>query len=133
MEIREYTGFCRDEILALYESVGWTNYVERPDMLERAYENSLIILGAYADERLVGIIRAVGDGASVVFIQDVIVAPEYQRRGIGTAMMKRVMERFAGVYQLELMTDDTPKTAAFYKSLGFASADEMGCRAFIKM
>jgi ribosomal protein S18 acetylase RimI-like enzyme len=133
MEIREYTDFGRDEIIALYESVGWMNYVQRPDMLEKAYGNSLLALGAYEDEKLVGVIRAVGDGASIVFIQDIIVDPGYQRRGIGTALMNAVLERYAAVYQIELMTDDTPQTAAFYRSLGFRAADEMGCRAFLRM
>ena len=39
-------------------------------MLRKAYKNSLYVLAAYADGKLVGILRAVGDGASVVFLQD---------------------------------------------------------------
>ena len=80
-----------------------------------------------------GLVRAVGDGASIVFIQDVLVLPEYQRRGIGTALMKAVMARYAGVYQLQLLTDSTPRAKAFYRSLGFSDAADMGCSAFIMM
>ena len=43
------------------------------------------------------------------------------------------MERYAGVYQLQLLTDDTPEANAFYRSLGFTDAADMGCRAFVKM
>lgn len=71
--IREYAAFDRNEIMNLYTSVGWTNYTDHPQMLEKAYKNSLCTLGAYtAQGRLVGIIRAVGDGASILFIQDII-------------------------------------------------------------
>ena len=58
-DIRPYTQYDETEILSLYKSVGWTNYTEHPDWLRQAFENSLYIAGAYQDDRLVGIIRAV--------------------------------------------------------------------------
>lgn len=133
VEIREYTDFRMDEIIALYEDAGWINYVERSYMLEKAYKNSLLVMGAYENNRLVGVIRAVGDGASIVLIQDIIVLREFQRRGIGSMLMNSVIQRYKDVYQMQLMTDNTPKTIAFYKSLGFMPSDEMGCVAFLKM
>lgn len=133
MQIKEYGSFDKEEILHLYTSVGWTNYTDHPEMLEQAYKNSLLILGAFDDNKLLGVIRVVGDGASVVFIQDILVLPEYQRQGIGTQLLRTVMTQFSSVYQMELMTDNTPKTMAFYKSLGFSKADELGCCAFVKM
>ena len=133
MEIREYTEFQPDEILALYAAVGWTNYVERAGMLEQAYRHSLCVLGAYEEGRLVGIVRAVGDGCSIVFIQDIIVLPEYQRRGIGTKLLRAMTDRYSTAYQTELLTDNTKKTKAFYKSAGFTPADEIGCLSFIRM
>jgi len=133
VEIREYTDFRMAEVMALYQDAGWTNYVERTYMLEKAYKNSLLVMGAYIDDRLVGIIRAVGDGASIVLIQDIIVLREFQRRGIGTMLMKSVMQRFKDVYQMQLLTDNTDKTVSFYKSMGFISSDEMGCIAFMRM
>ena len=66
-----------------------------------------------------------------MFIQDILVAPERQRRGIGTALLRAVLERFNGVRQIELTTDDTPETAAFYRSLGFADFASLGCRGFM--
>ena len=72
MEIREYGNFQLEEITNLYQSVGWTNYLERISVLEDAYANSLCVIGAYDNEKLVGIIRAVGDGLTIVFIQDIV-------------------------------------------------------------
>lgn len=82
---------------------------------------------------LVGILRAVGDGASVLLIQDILVHPQYQRRGIGTRLMRSLLKRYETVYQLQLMTDNTEKTIAFYKSLGFHPMQDYGCCGFVKM
>ena len=131
-DIREYTDYNEQEILPLYESVGWINYTKNPVMLREAYKHSLKIYVAYLNEQLVGLIRVVGDGFSVVFVQDLLVYPENQRQGIGTALLKKVLEEFDGVYQLHLLTDNTEKTVAFYKSLGFVMDTDMDCRAFSK-
>lgn len=133
MEIRKYEIFHLEEIINLYQSVGWTNYLERISVLEEAYVNSLCVIGAYDNEKLVGIIRAVGDGQTIVFVQDIIVLPEYQRKGIGTKLLKAVMDKFHDVYQMELLTDNTEKTKAFYRSVGFTASDDIGCVAFIRM
>ena len=133
MEIREYGNFQLEEITNLYQSVGWTNYLERIGILEDAYANSLCVLGAYDSDQLVGIIRAVGDGQTIVFVQDIIVLPEYQRKGIGTKLLKAIMDKYSDVYQMELLTDNTEKTKAFYRSVGFSASDDMGCVAFIRM
>ena len=82
IEIREYMDFDLDEITGLYQAVGWTNYTARAGMLREAYEHSLCVLGAYLGDRLIGILRAVGDGVSIVLIQDLLVLPEYQRPGV---------------------------------------------------
>ncbi len=133
MIIREYENYNENEILSLYKSAGWINYTKDPSMLKDAYENSLCIIAADEDDTLAGIIRVVGDGYSVIFIQDLLVLPEYQRKGIGTMLMNSVLEKYGNVYQTILMTDDTEKTNAFYSSLGFIPAGKFGCNAFVKI
>lgn len=130
--IREYNKYNETEILALYSSVGWTNYTDRPEMLQNAYQHSLKIYGAYVEEKLVGIIRVVGDGYSVVFIQDLLIYPEYQRKGIGTALLRHVLNEYKDVYQKHLLTENTEKTVRFYKTVGFIMDTDMECRAFSK-
>ncbi|MGL6300076.1 hypothetical protein ACR31S_09600 [Streptococcus iniae] len=61
------------EMLALYHDANWTNYTRKPDRLAKAYEHSLAIYGAYEKRHLVGLIRVVGDGHSLVVVQDLIV------------------------------------------------------------
>ena len=132
MEIREYTVFRKDEILRLYSEVGWTAYTENMAVLEEGYKNSLLVLAAYEGDELLGIIRAVGDGCTIVFVQDILVFPGHQRRGVGTALLKAVLDRYPDVRQVELVTDNTPKTVAFYKSLGFSELSEIGCCGFMR-
>ena len=128
--LKEYAVYKEAEILGLYTSVGWTNYTDNPEMLRNAYLNSLKLYGAYVDGKLVGIIRVVGDGYSVIFIQDLLVHPEFQRKGVGTLLLKKVLCEYDSVYQKHLITEDTEKTILFYKSLGFLENSEIGCKAF---
>lgn len=132
MEIREYTDYKHDEILRLYSAVGWTAYTSDPEALKKGYGNSLLILAAYEGDELAGIIRAVGDGATVVFIQDLLILPEFQRRGIGTALVKALLQRFPSVRQIELAADNTPALAEFYGSLGFREYSKIGCAGYMK-
>lgn len=132
MEITEYQIYREEEILPLYASVGWTAYTDAPDALRRGFEKSLLTLAAYEGKTLVGLVRAVGDGETIVLVQDLLVFPQYQRRGVGTALMRAVMERFADVRQLQLVTDDTEKTLAFYRSLGLRELSDIGGRGFMR-
>lgn len=132
MEIKEYTKFRSDEILPLYTQVGWTAYTENMPALERGYKSSLLVLAAYENSELLGIVRAVGDGATVVWIQDLLVYPEKQRQGAGTALLRAVLDRFSDVRQIQLATDNTPKNVAFYRSLGFLEFSEIGCCGFMR-
>ena len=133
MDIREYKTYDETEILGLYASVGWTAYTEQPESLRRGFEASLLVLAAYEDGALVGLIRVVGDGQTIVFVQDILVHPSCQRRGIGKALLKEVLKRYSHVRQIELTTDDTPKTRAFYESVGFRTMASLGCCSFMKM
>lgn len=131
--IKEYTIYHEKEILDLYASVGWTAYTENPTALRTGFEHSLLILTAWERNELAGLIRVVGDGATIVFVQDLLVRPVHQRRGIGSQLLQTVLDRFSHVRQIELVTDDTPETLAFYRSLGFIPMREIGCCGLIHL
>ena len=128
----ENPSIALEDVLPLYEAVEWTNYTQHPTMLKVAYENSLHMLGAFNEEgKLVGVLRAVGDGASILFIQDILVYPEYQHQGIGTKLLQQTLEKYKSVYQIQLATDDSTKTVSFYESNGFTSLTSLNCVSFI--
>ena len=121
-----------EDVLPLYEAVGWTNYTTKPEMLKAAFENSLHIIGAFnKDEKMIGVLRGVGDGASILFIQDILVTPEYQHQGIGTKLLQQTLEKYKNVYQIQLTTDNSMKTISFYESNGFTSLTSLNCVSFI--
>lgn len=133
MEIREYQTYNEEEILSLYASVGWTAYTEHPQVLRQGFAHSLLTLGAYEGETLLGLVRAVGDGATIVFVQDLLVRPEHQRKGIGSALLQAILDRYPQVRQIELATDNTEKTKSFYRSMGFREMGEIGCCGFMRV
>ncbi len=132
MEIKEYASYNEADVLRLYASVGWTAYTADPEALRKGFANSLLTLAAYEGETLVGLVRAVGDGYTVVFVQALLVLPAYQHQGIGSALLRAMLDRYRHVRQIELTTDSTEKTIAFYKSMGFREMSEFGCCGFMK-
>ena len=113
MEIREYKTYIESEILPLYASVGWTAYTEHPEVLRKGFENSMLTLAAYDGDDLLSIIRTVGDGHTIVFVQ-------------------AILDRYSHVRGIELATYNTEKTIAFYKSMGFRELSELGCCGFMR-
>ena len=119
-------------VLDLYASVSWSNYTNHPRRLEQAFHQSLFVMAAYDDdEELVGLIRAVGDGLTIVFIQDLLVYPLYQRQGIGRSLLQQTLERFKDVYQIQLATEQSDKNLAFYRELGFRRQEDFDCTGMI--
>lgn len=116
-----------EDVLHLYQDVGWTNYTHQPEMLEQALSHSLAMYLAFDGEKIVGLIRLIGDAFSSVLVQDLIVLPIYQRKGIGSALMKEALEDYKDVYQVQLVTDQTERTLRFYRSMGFEILSTYNC------
>ena len=116
-----------EDVLHLYQAVGWTNYTNQPQMLEQALSHSLVIYVALDGNAMVGLIRLVGDGFSSVLVQDLIILPIYQRQGIGSALMKEALEDYKDAYQVQLATEQTEKNVGFYRSMGFEALSTYNC------
>ena len=125
------TSISIDDVLHLYQAVGWTNYTNQPQMLEQALSHSLTTYLARDGEKIVGLVRLVGDGFSSVFVQDLIVLPSYQRQGIGSNLMTEALADYKDAYQIQLATEQTEKTLSFYRSLGFKTLSTYDCTGMI--
>lgn len=77
LKIKENIVPDMDELIALYDDAGWSNYTNDPHMLKGAYDNSLGIVSAWDKNKLIGVIRVIGDGYSIIYIQDLLVLKEY--------------------------------------------------------
>ena len=127
ISVRKQDVVKLEDVLHLYQAVGWTNYTNQPQMLEQALSHSLVIYVALDGDAVVGLIRLVGDGFSSVLVQDLIVLPIYQRQGIGSLLMKEALENYKDAYQVQLVTDQTERTLGFYRSMGFEILSIYNC------
>lgn len=73
------------EFVRLRALMGWGAITEQQARL--SIERSLEFAVIYDAEKLVAMGRVIGDGALFFYLQDVVVHPDYQRRGMGTAVM----------------------------------------------
>ena len=131
IKITKETSISIDDVLHLYQAVGWTNYTKQPKMLEQALSHSLATYLTHDDEEIIGLVRLVGDGFSSVFVQDLIVLPSYQRQGIGSNLMKEALADYKDAYQIQLATEQTEKNLGFYRSLGFETLSTYDCTGMI--
>ncbi len=125
MEYKEFTTSLLSEIKAIYEDSNWQSYLKDDDKLVRAFHNSLYILGAFEDEKLVGFVRCVGDGEHIVLVQDLIVLSGYQQKGIGSYLFKHCWDKYKEVRMFQVVTDIEDKVDNyFYQSFNMKKLNE---------
>lgn len=85
-----------DEFIFLRKTVGWGEMDLK--LASKTIENALFIVTAIFEGKIIGLTRVSGDGGYTVLIQDVIVLPDYQNRGIGKILMSKAMEFIKETY-----------------------------------
>lgn len=78
---REFDSSLLESVKNIFEKEHWNAYLHDDAKLKRAFDNSLYVLGAFENERLIGFTRCVGDGEHILLVQDLIVEPEHQKQG----------------------------------------------------
>lgn len=121
-----------DSVLNLYNDVSWSAYTSNPVQLENALNNSLKVWTAWEDDLLVGLARIVGDGYTIIYIQDILVLEAYQGRGLGSQLLTTILEEYQDVRQIILLTDATDKTISFYEKNGLTQVKKYNLVAFMK-
>ena len=129
---RELAAAELENVKGLYAENGWTAYLTDDERLSRAWEHSLYTRGAFDGEALIGFVRCVGDGAHTVLVQDLLVSEAYRGRGVGKALMQAVFDRFAGVRQVFVVTDDGSEALDFYRACGMKPFADGGLAALYR-
>ncbi|MBL4575554.1 MAG: GNAT family N-acetyltransferase [Opitutaceae bacterium] len=121
MEIKYHSKDTLDEkeVIELYESNGWSS-AKKPTLLLKALKGSHSLITARDASRLVGLGNAISDGYLVVYYPHLLVHPDYQHKGIGKEIMKRLQSGYADFHQQMLAADG--EALGFYKKLGFKRA-----------
>jgi len=89
-----------------------------PELLEQVFSNSMFKYFVYDHKKLVGVGRALADGADCSYICDVAIHPDYQGRGLGKAIIERLIEDSKGHKKIILYA--VPSKEPFYAKFGFA-------------
>ncbi|UDM81088.1 GNAT family N-acetyltransferase [Vagococcus fluvialis] len=122
----------KSDLEKLYSSVGWAAYTKNLEVLEQAINHSLQVISAWNEDELVGLIRVIGDGFTIIYVQDILVHPDYQDKKIGTELMTKILDNYPEVRQKVLLTEDAPDVRHFYEKFGFTSCDKGGAVAFYR-
>lgn len=110
-----------DKYLALFHTTGWAfSRPVTPDVLRMALERSWYCLFAWDGDALVGTGRVCTDGLLHAIVYDVIVAPAYQRQGIGAHIMNRIIEKCLEAQIGTIQLFSAAGKQGFYEKLGFA-------------
>ena len=80
-----------DEFNFLTNSVGWGK--RENSIVDEALNNTLYSLCVYDDDKLIGYGRIIGDKTIFLYIQDIMVIPEYQGKHIGTGVMENLLNK----------------------------------------
>lgn len=123
-----------EEYIKLRSAVGWA--IPNKESIQKGLSNSLYTVCVEFEGKIIGTGRVIGDGALAYYIQDVIVLPEFQNRGIGSLIMDSIMHY--------LKKNCTPNTVVglmaakdvspFYQKYGFIPRpdDKHGPGMFIR-
>lgn len=122
-----------DKLEALYNDVGWSAYTNDLKVLKQAVLRSLDVITAWDDDKLVGLIRVVGDGQTILYIQDILVLNAYQNKGVATKLLQEMLSKYSNVRQKVLLTEEAPDVRHFYEKNGFDSCDKGSIVAFAKL
>lgn len=81
------------------------------------------VISAWNEGELIGLIRVVGDGLTIIYIQDLLVLNAYQNQGIAKKLIQLVLNKYKNVRQKVLLTEESPEVRYFYEKNGFLSCD----------
>lgn len=118
------------EFNMLTESVGWGT--RENNIVEEALKNTLYSLCVYNENKLIGYGRIIGDKTIFLYIQDIMVIPEYQGKKIGTGIMNKLLEQIDEYKKvnpdIRTYLGASKGKESFYEKFGFISRpnEELG-------
>lgn len=119
-----------DEFNNLTNSVGWG--IREKKIIKEALKNTLYSLCVYDDNKLIGYGRIIGDKTIFLYIQDIMVIPEYQNKHIGTEIMNNLLKQINEYKKINpsirTYLGASKGKESFYEKFGFISRpnEELG-------
>ncbi len=112
-----------DSLVRLYQDAGWWESGDTPEKVASIVASSFCFAVAIADGEVVGMGRAISDGCSDAYIQDVAVLKERRGQGIGSEIINHIVNHLKknGISWIGLVGE--PGTGYFYRKLGFRTME----------
>ncbi|MBN2400123.1 MAG: GNAT family N-acetyltransferase [Candidatus Aminicenantes bacterium] len=114
----------RDAVKRLYQDAGWWQPGDESrngcTWIDTLVKQSFCFAGAFCGAELIGMGRALSDGISDAYIQDVVVLKKYRRAGIGRRIIEKIIHFLQArrIGWIGLIAE--PGTQTFYRELGFS-------------
>ena len=114
----EIDPFPSEEALTSLFAAAWGS--AKPAYAEKVLPRSLLHIGAFSDERLVGFVNVAWDGDAHAFLLDTTVDPQFQRQGIATRMVEAAAAEAQPAAPRGCMSILRPNSTDFYRGCGFS-------------
>lgn len=114
------------EFNLLYDKVGWGHWDEK--ISQKALDNTFYSITVYDNEKVIGYGRIIGDTICFLYIQDIMVIPEYQSNKIGTMIMNKLLDKINDIKKenpsLKVYVGASKNKEHFYEKFGFVKRIE---------
>lgn len=107
--------------------VGWTKQPTQ-EIFEKILKNSSVVVTAVESGQVIGFATALTDNAIAAYISLIEVLPEYQGKGVGSALIKRILERLGDLYMIDTVCDEN--LVGFYDKFGMKRGIAMSKRNY---
>ena len=116
LDYRSNPSLSNADLNALF-STGWPSWQTAPDTSDwqPVLRHSLVYIGAFESDRLVGFVHVAWDGRDHAFLLDPRVQPDFRYRGIGTELVHLAARAARGAGCEWLHVDYAPELAPFYE------------------
>lgn len=126
----DLAGITADQLVGPF-FVGWPDPPDAATHLAVLRGSTHVVLAVdHHDQRVVGFVNALADGVLMAFIPLLEVTPEYQGRGIGSELMRRMLGLLVQYYAVDAVTD--PELQPFYRHLGLQPAAAVSLRNYAR-
>jgi ribosomal protein S18 acetylase RimI-like enzyme len=123
MEIIYKHGFIPgvEKIIELYNAAEMPRPTNDKERIIKMYENSNVVISAWDNDKLVGVVRCITDFVWYTFLADLAINPAYKRSGIGKKLIELTKEKVGEHTAIILLS--VPTAMEYYPKVGFEKDD----------
>lgn len=115
-------NFTEAQLEKLFLLVNWDSG-KYPKKLKKALDNCATVFTAWSGDELVGLANAIDDGELTAYVHYLLVNPEFQGQGIGTALVELMKEKYKNYLHFFLLAEHR-ELIGYYERLGFENKSE---------